>query len=218
MFEISNISSAANVFSAFSESGKGSYIAGQEMENKKRFFDDSLEISGKGKATADNADKLKNTQDEKQKGELSEEEKKVVEALKQRDDEVRRHEQAHLSAGAGLVRGGASYSYQVGPDGKQYAIGGEVQIDISPEKDPAATIRKMQQVRNTALAPSDPSGQDRAVAAMASRIEAQAAQELREEKMNESQEALAQVSANKLSNISPQAKLALVAYRKSEEQ
>lgn len=102
--------------------------------------------------------------------------------LKQRDREVRRHEQAHIAAGGSLVRGGASFSYERGTDGRQYAVGGEVQIDTSAVAgDPAATIRKMQAVKRAAIAPADPSAQDRAVAADAARAEAEAQVELREQ-------------------------------------
>jgi len=99
---------------------------------------------------------------------LTEEELAQIEELEQRDQEVRAHEQAHLSAGGAYVSGGASYEYQTGPDGERYAIGGEVQIDVSPIKgDPEATIQKMRQVRAAALAPASPSARDRAVAAQA---------------------------------------------------
>ena len=108
---------------------------------------------------------------------LSEGENQQVRKMKQRDQEVRAHERAHLAAGAGLVKGGASFSMQRGPDGRMYAVGGEVKIDTSPAKDPEATIRKMQQVKRAALAPADPSSTDRAIAARASQIEAQARQE-----------------------------------------
>jgi hypothetical protein len=101
-------------------------------------------------------------------------ERQTVEQLKQRDAEVKAHEQAHLAAGGNLVQGAVSYQARTGPDGKSYAVGGEVQIDTSPEATPAATIRKMQQVRRAALAPADPSGTDRAVAAEATRVETQA--------------------------------------------
>lgn len=110
--------------------------------------------------------------------ELDPGEKQQVDDLKQRDTEVKAHEQAHMASGGGLVQGGATYEYQTGPDGKMYAVGGEVSIDLSPERTPDATIRKMQQVRRAALAPSEPSGTDRAVAAQASQIEAQARAEL----------------------------------------
>ncbi len=102
--------------------------------------------------------------------------------LRKQDQEVRRHEQAHAAAAGGLAKGGATFSYQRGPDGKQYAVGGEVKIDTSPiSGNPEATIRKAKQIRAAALAPADPSAQDRAVAASATALEARAQQELREE-------------------------------------
>lgn len=112
---------------------------------------------------------------------LSEEDRKAVEELKARDREVRAHEQAHMAAAGGHALGGPSYSYQTGPDGKRYAIGGEVKIDTSPVRDdPRATIAKAQAIRAAALAPADPSGADRAVAAAASKMEADAQRELAE--------------------------------------
>lgn len=116
------------------------------------------------------------------KQELSEEQKQQVNELKARDAEVKAHEAAHMAAGGGHVRGGASYSYQTGPDGHRYAVGGEVSIDTSAVKDnPSATIQKMQAVRSAALAPATPSGQDRAVAAAATAAANQARQALRAE-------------------------------------
>lgn len=108
---------------------------------------------------------------------LSTEEKQVVNNLKRRDAEVKAHEASHMAAGGGVVTGSASYEYQSGPDGKMYAVGGEVRIDTSPAGRPEATIRKMQQIRRAALAPAQPSGTDRAVAAQAAQIEAQARME-----------------------------------------
>lgn len=110
--------------------------------------------------------------------ELTEEEKAQVEQLKTIDREVRAHEQAHKNAG-GQFAGSASYGFQVGPDGKRYAVSGEVPIDIAPvEGDPQATITKMNAVTSAALAPAKPSGQDRRVAAQASAIRAEARAEL----------------------------------------
>ena len=111
---------------------------------------------------------------------LSEEEQAQVKELANRDREVRAHEQAHQAVG-GRYSGGASYEYQQGPDGQRYAVGGEVSIDISAERDPQATIAKMQQVKAAAMAPAEPSGQDRSVAAAATATEAQARAELAEE-------------------------------------
>ena len=114
---------------------------------------------------------------------LSEEERAQVAKLRARDREVRAHEQAHAAAAGGLAKGGPTYTYQRGPDGRQYAIGGEINIDTSPVSgDPEATIEKARRIRAAALAPADPSPQDRAVAASANALEAQARQELREEK------------------------------------
>jgi len=84
--------------------------------------------------------------------------------LKKRDAEVRAHEQAHASVGGSLA-GAPSYEFETGPDGEKYAVGGEVQIDVSEVAgDPQATIAKMQQVRAAALAPAEPSGPDRQIA------------------------------------------------------
>lgn len=97
-------------------------------------------------------------------------EQKEIAELKARDLEVRMHEQTHAVIG-GQYAGGPSYTYETGPDGRKYAVGGEVQIDVSViPNDPQATIEKMQQVRSAALAPDEPSGADRAIAAEASRL------------------------------------------------
>lgn len=114
--------------------------------------------------------------------EKSPEEKKDIENLQKTDQKVRAHEQAHLAAGAGLVRGGASFEYIRGPDGKMYAVGGEVKIDISPVSGkPDETIRKMQRVIAAALAPVDPSPQDRAVATLARNIQSKAQMDISED-------------------------------------
>lgn len=116
---------------------------------------------------------------------LSDEELHQVEQMAERDREVRAHEQAHKAVG-GKYAGAISYDYERGPDGKTYAVGGEVQIDLSEvDGDPESTIRKMQQVRRAALAPAEPSAQDRRVAAEASQLEAEARTELRELKVDE---------------------------------
>ena len=111
--------------------------------------------------------------------ELTPEEQQQVDELKARDQEVRIHEMAHVLAGGGYVTSGPSYTYQTGPDGKGYAIGGSVGIDTSPiEGDPEATIQKMQTVAAAALAPASPSGQDQKVAAAARQAETKARAEL----------------------------------------
>ncbi len=115
-------------------------------------------------------------------GELSPGDKKRVRELQLRDAEVRRHEQAHAAAG-GAYAGSPRYDYERGPDGKQYATSGSVQIDVAPvQGDPEATISKMMQVKRAALAPAQPSSQDRAVAARAQAQLAQAQRERNQER------------------------------------
>jgi hypothetical protein len=101
---------------------------------------------------------------------LTPEEQSAVAKLKQTDREVRAHEMAHVGAGAGVIRGGPTYSFQRGPDGQLYAVGGEVPIDASPGRTPEETLEKARKMRAAALAPSDPSSQDLRVAAQASRV------------------------------------------------
>ncbi len=110
---------------------------------------------------------------------------KVVQELQVRDREVRAHEAAHQSAG-GSVTGGAKFTFVVGPDGRRYAVGGEVSIDVSAVPGEAeATIRKMQTVIRAALAPANPSSQDQAVAATARATAASAQQQLSAEHAEE---------------------------------
>lgn len=109
--------------------------------------------------------------------EYTREEQEKITKLKDRDREVRAHEQAHVAAGGQYVRSAAQFQYQTGPDGQRYAVGGEVSIDVSKEGEPEATIAKMQVVIRAALAPAEPSGQDRAVAAQAVRTASEARME-----------------------------------------
>lgn len=113
---------------------------------------------------------------------LTSEERAEVEGLKRRDQEVRTHEQAHSAAG-GPYTGQPSFQFERGPDGRFYAVSGEVKIDTSEiPGNPAATIRKMEAVKRAALAPAQPSAQDRQVAAEAARKAQEARRELQETK------------------------------------
>ncbi len=153
------------------------------FENRGPVPEDRVDIS-------EAASRLSAAEDERKtgaarEGELTAEEESRVRQLKQRDQEVKAHERAHMSAGAGVVRGGANFSFTKGPDGRMYATGGDVSVDTSPEKTPEATIRKMQQVRRAAMAPAEPSGQDVKVAANAARSEMKARAEMVKENMEE---------------------------------
>lgn len=110
---------------------------------------------------------------------LSEQDLEQLRQLKARDQVVRAHEAAHLAAGSGIVQGGASFSFQRGPDGVQYAIGGEVSIDTSKVLgDPNATLQKAEKIQAAALAPVQPSSQDRNVAARAAQMAIEARAEI----------------------------------------
>ncbi len=123
---------------------------------------------------------------------LTPKEQEIVRELEKRDREVRAHEQAHMAAGTGNIVQGADYSYQRGPDGQRYAVGGDVQIDVSPVPgDPEATIEKAEEIYKAALAPARPSAQDRQVAAQAMQMKAEArAEQLREQTTGDSSESV----------------------------
>lgn len=107
------------------------------------------------------------------------EQQKEIQALKERDQEVRAHEQAHLSAAGGIAVSGAKFQFVTGPDGQRYATGGEVSIDTSPVPgDPQATLRKAETIRRAAMAPAQPSGQDYSVASKAAAMASRASIEL----------------------------------------
>ncbi len=113
-----------------------------------------------------------------------------VDNLKQIDANVKRHERSHMNVG-GQYAGMAKYSYTEGPDGERYAVSGSVDIDLSEVRNnPRATIEKMQIVRRAALAPSDPSNEDRQVANKASVTEAKARRELKEKETSSENNAL----------------------------
>ena len=111
-------------------------------------------------------------------GQISEADRQRLQSLQRSDRQVRAHEMAHVAAGGSLVRSGASFSYAIGPDGQRYAIGGEVAIDTSPGRNPEETLDKAARIRAAAMAPADPSPQDRHVAALATRMAMQASMEL----------------------------------------
>jgi SprA-related family len=129
--------------------------------------------------------------------EQRETEQKVIEQLSARDREVRAHEQAHAAVG-GQYASSPTYTYQRGPDGVSYAVGGEVKIDTSPiPNDPQATLRKAEQIARAASAPADPSGQDRAVASQAAKMAQQARIEINQKIREKTVEKPADEAADK---------------------
>ena len=128
----------------------------------------------------DSSERTSTSQEEKQKdssnvNELNPSEKQMLGELQARDAEVRQHEAAHKAAGA--PTGAASYTYQKGPDGRMYAIGGEVSVTMKSGSTPEETIANAQAVIASAMAPADPSPQDHAVASSARMMMLKAQQE-----------------------------------------
>lgn len=138
-------------------------------------------------------------QAERQQQRQEQQDLKIIRELSQRDSEVRAHEQAHSAVG-GQYAGSANYTYQRGPDGVSYAVGGEVPIDVGPVNgDPRATLEKMKTVQRAALAPAEPSSQDRRVAAMA----AQQASQARVEIVSESRESVLSETSSETGAVDP---------------
>jgi hypothetical protein len=98
--------------------------------------------------------------------------KRIIDNLRSIDAEVRAHEMSHLAAAGQFATSGPTYVYITGPDGKQYAVGGEISISLSSVSgNPEATIQKARAIRNAALSVGDPSSADLSVAAAATQIE-----------------------------------------------
>jgi hypothetical protein len=112
---------------------------------------------------------------------VEQQKREEIRDLASRDREVRAHELAHAAVG-GSFAGAPKYDFVRGPDGVAYAVSGEVSIDVGPASTPQKTIEKAQSVRRAALAPTNPSPQDRLVAQQAAQLEAQARQDLATER------------------------------------
>lgn len=170
--------------------------SGEQNSNISKVDDDINDeaiISDKAKALyesdkSNTENKTSSEQQDNQPGfikELTQGQKQQISELKARDLEVKVHEQAHIGAAAGLNTSAPNYEYETGPDGKRYAVGGEVNISFVESKDPASNIANAQKMKNAALAPAQPSGQDYSVARHADSIVAQAQKELTQQKMEE---------------------------------
>ena len=151
--------------------------------------------NAEGRASRDNGEDPsagRENAESRQEEQKQQAEQKEIEELKARDQEVRTHEQAHATVG-GQYAGAPSYEFETGPDGRQYAVGGEVSIDISEESSPEETLRKMQQVKAAALAPAEPSPQDLRVASEATQKAAEARAEIAEESAKSADQAFSSV-------------------------
>ena len=140
--------------------------------------DENIESDGSSETDKNQGEEPSEIEQSQSNEVYSEAELEQISALKLRDSEVSAHEKAHAAVG-GQHAGTPHYSYKTGPDGVKYAVSGEVSIDTSSiPGDPQATLQKAQQIKAAALAPMEPSGQDRKVAAKAEQMAASARSEL----------------------------------------
>ncbi len=167
--------------SAVSERGENQNSQQQQQQTRQQEQSDS---------PSQQAATEKTTEDDQNAIEQDRIDKEIIGQLAKRDREVRSHEMAHATVG-GSTTGSPSYSFEVGPDGKKYAVDGEVKVDLSiVAGDPKATIIKMQKVYDAALAPVNPSPQDIRVAASATQKILTAQSELlTQQRENSTQEA-----------------------------
>jgi hypothetical protein len=118
---------------------------------------------------------------------LSAEDKRKLQDLKRKDKEVRRQEQIRRAVAGPVARGGPRYRYVEGPDGKKYAISGEIVLDTyfgDVLSNPEAALKKARRVRRAALS-GNPSARDRQIASKATQVEAKARRILAQKKENQ---------------------------------
>lgn len=142
----------------------------QQFSSQHQHTTDKAETESKDSAASDkDNDQIQGSQKSPYSSQqLTPQELKKIEQLKTRDTEVRAHERAHLNAAGTVAISGANFTFVTGSDGKRYAVGGEVSIDISAvADDPSATLKKADIIRRAALAPITPSAKDRQIAARA---------------------------------------------------
>ncbi|MDX6017947.1 putative metalloprotease CJM1_0395 family protein [Shewanella indica] len=161
-----------------SSSSRSSSQAGSEV--KEGDYGAARQSTGEPNTTSAAEPKPDEAQQKQQQNRESREQQALereIDSLMKRDTQVRSHEQAHAAVG-GIHAGQPAFEFEKGPDGKRYAVEGEVQIDVSVVNgDPLATMAKMKQVYAAAMAPVAPSMADIRVAAEAMRKYNQAREE-----------------------------------------
>jgi hypothetical protein len=90
---------------------------------------------------------------------------RVLDRFKNKDNEIKTHEQIHASGAQTTTP--ISYNYQVGPDGKLYATGGSVRFDTSIPQDPESAKIKLEQLKDASSSVDSLSGADASIAQVA---------------------------------------------------
>ncbi|MDL2272219.1 hypothetical protein LJC23_04215 [Desulfovibrio sp. OttesenSCG-928-I05] len=112
--------------------------------------------------------------------ELSREDEALLQKLQARDTKVRGHEAAHVMAAGGQAQGLPTYTYQTGPDGRRYAVGGSVNISMLRTGDAEHDARQANRAYRAAMATGEPSARDMQTASMARNNAQEASQRDRE--------------------------------------
>lgn len=191
---ISTSTAFANVVTPFSPVGKQA-VGLENADAKQEVLAPVVEASEDSAAADDKSDtettqqtaeqKQRERVEEREQRQKQQQEREEIAELAARDREVRAHEQAHSSVG-GQYTGSASFTYQRGPDGVNYAVGGEVPISLPQGGDnPEQNLAAAEQVQRAALAPADPSSQDRRVAASAANAAQEARSQIAEQRREE---------------------------------
>lgn len=72
---------------------------------------------------------------------------RVLDKFRNMDSKIRMHEQTHASLSNTTAP--IQYNYQMGPDGKMYAVGGSVRLDTSMPTDSKAALNKLDSIINS---------------------------------------------------------------------
>ena len=165
---------------------------------------DSVSISSESRSKASSS------------SELTKEERAAVQKLKARDGEVKAHEHAHQRAAGHLGTSGPTYTYERGPDGQRYAVGGEVRVMIGRGKTPEETLKNAEAGLRAALAPAQPSGQDRAVAAKATILAMEARAEISRKSSGDGDPGVQREDDSEAGGLTPDGERAEAAYSAQE--
>ena len=79
-----------------------------------------------------------------------------IQKLDQPGTDIGRYERSHLAVAGMAIRGGPHHEYRLGSDGRVYALGGEVSLDLNTGTgNSQKSLAKMEQVPRAALIPAN---------------------------------------------------------------
>jgi hypothetical protein len=104
---------------------------------------------------------------------------RVEAELRTIDVRVKAHERIHAGTAGRYADSAPHYVYAAGPDGRLYAVGGSLKVDLRlVPGDPVETLRKAHAIMRAAIGPGDPSAADLRIAAAAYRLAAGARRDM----------------------------------------